>query len=82
MNRTFVQLAMILALLTLVIQLYNGEEPFSAVVFSGLIFIGAIFIVLIGFYFMRSGISFMENQHGEDIIQEQEEENIMEPEDT
>lgn len=67
MNRTFVQLAMILALLTLVLQLYNGADAFSAIILSGLIFIAAIFIVLIGFYFMRSGISFMENNKTEEI---------------
>tara|TARA_B100000029_G_scaffold297281_1_gene290482 strand:- start:2157 stop:2402 length:246 start_codon:yes stop_codon:yes gene_type:complete len=79
MNRTFVQLAMILALLTLVIQLYNEAEPFSAIVLSGLIFIAAIFIVLIGFYFMRSGISFMENQNEDDFLPPEDEE-TMEPE--
>jgi len=63
MNRTFVQLAAILALLTFVLRLNSNENPFDTFIFSGLVFIGVIFIVLLGFYFMRTGISFMENQH-------------------
>ena len=62
MNRTFVQLAAILALLTFVLKLNSDNDPFDTFVFSGLVFIGVIFIVLLGFYFMRTGISFMENQ--------------------
>ncbi len=62
MNRTFVQLAAILALLTFVLKLNSEQNPFDSFIFSGLIFIGVIFIVLLGFYFMRTGISFMENQ--------------------
>ena len=62
MNRTFVQLAAILALLTFVLKLNSEQDPFDSFIFSGLIFIGVIFIVLLGFYFMRTGISFMENQ--------------------
>ena len=63
MNRTFVQLAAILALLTFVLKLNADADPFGTFVLSGLIFIGVIFIVLLGFYFMRTGISFMENQN-------------------
>ena len=63
MNRSFVQLAVILALLTFVFQLNSEKNPFDAFIFSGLIFIAVIFIVLIGFYFMRTGISLMENQN-------------------
>tara|TARA_B100000700_G_C15013129_1_gene841982 strand:- start:932 stop:1183 length:252 start_codon:yes stop_codon:yes gene_type:complete len=62
MNRTFVQLAAILALLTFVLKLSSEQDPFDSFIFSGLIFIAVIFIVLLGFYFMRTGISFMENQ--------------------
>lgn len=69
MNRTFVQLAAILALLTFVLKLNSDNDPFDTFVFSGLVFIGVIFIVLLGFYFMRTGISFMENQvEGENEI--------------
>jgi len=63
MNRSFVQLAAILALLTFVFKLNSENNPFDAFIFSGLIFIAVIFIVLIGFYFMRTGISLMENQN-------------------
>ena len=63
MNRTFVQLAAILALLTFVLRLSSNEDPFETFIFSGLVFIFVIFIVLLGFYFMRTGISFMENQN-------------------
>ncbi len=63
MNRSFVQLAAILALLTFVFKLNSEKNPFDAFIFSGLIFIAVIFIVLIGFYFMRTGISLMENQN-------------------
>lgn len=63
MNRTFVQLAAILALLTFVLRLNANDDPFDTFIFSGLVFIAVIFIVLLGFYFMRTGISFMENQH-------------------
>tara|TARA_B100001029_G_C15062715_1_gene460041 strand:- start:3460 stop:3711 length:252 start_codon:yes stop_codon:yes gene_type:complete len=62
MNRTFVQLAAILALLTFVLKLNSNKNPFDTFVFAGLVFIGVIFIVLLGFYFIRTGISFMENQ--------------------
>ncbi len=61
MNRTFVQLAAILALLTFVLKLNSNGKPFETFIFSGLVFIGVIFIVLLGFYFIRTGISFMEN---------------------
>ena len=63
MNRSFVQLAAILALLTFVLRLNSDDDPFDTFVFSGLIFIGVIFIVLLGFYFMRTGISLMEDQN-------------------
>jgi hypothetical protein len=63
MNRTFVQLAAILALLTFVLRLNANDDPFDTFIFSGLVFIAVIFIILLGFYFMRTGISFMENQH-------------------
>ena len=62
MNRSFVQLAAILALLTFVLRLNSDDDPFDTFIFSGLIFIGVIFIVLLGFYFMRTGISLMEDQ--------------------
>ena len=65
MNRTFVQLAAILALLTFVLKLNSSQDPFDSFVFSGLIFILVIFIVLLGFYFIRTGISFMEKQNVE-----------------
>ena len=61
MNRSFVQLAAILALLTFVLRLNSDDNPFDTFIFSGLIFIGVIFIVLLGFYFMRTGISLMED---------------------
>ena len=63
MNRSFVQLAAILALLTFVLRLNSDDDPFETFIFSGLIFIGVIFIVLLGFYFMRTGISLMEDQN-------------------
>ena len=63
MNRSFVQLAAILALLTFVLKLNSYDDPFDTFIFSGLIFIGVIFIVLLGFYFMRTGISLMENKN-------------------
>ena len=65
MNRSFVQLAAILALLIFVLKLISDDDPFDTFIFSGLIFIGVIFIVLLGFYFMRTGISIMENQNEE-----------------
>ena len=65
MNRSFVQLAAILALLTFVLRLNSDDDPFETFIFSGLIFIGVIFIVLLGFYFMRTGISLMEDQNEE-----------------
>ena len=65
MNRSFVQLAAILALLTFVLRLNSDDDPFDTFIFSGLIFIGVIFIVLLGFYFMRTGISLMEDQNEE-----------------
>ena len=49
MNRTFVQLAAILALLTFVLKLNSNGKPFETFIFSGLVFIGVIFIVLLGF---------------------------------
>ena len=63
MNRSFVQLAAILALLTFVLRLNSDDDPFETFIFSGLIFIGVIFIVLLGFYFMRTGISLMEDKN-------------------
>ena len=63
MNRSFVQLAAILALLTFVLRLNSDDDPFDTFIFSGLIFIGVIFIVLLGFYFMRTGISLMEDRN-------------------
>ena len=76
MNRSFVQLAAILALLTFVLRLYSDDDPFDTFIFSGLIFIGVIFIVLLGFYFIRTGISIMEN-HNEGIpnLESDEDEN-------
>ena len=65
MNRSFVQLAAILALLTFVLRLNSNDDPFDTFIFSGLIFIGVIFIVLLGFYFLRTGISLMEDQNEE-----------------
>ena len=65
MNRSFVQLAAILALLTFVLRLNSDDDLFDTFIFSGLIFIGVIFIVLLGFYFMRTGISLMEDQNEE-----------------
>ena len=65
MNRSFVQLAAILALLTFVLRLASDDDPFETFIFSGLIFIGVIFIVLLGFYFMRTGISLMEDKNEE-----------------
>ena len=65
MNRSFVQLAAILALLIFVLRLTSDDDPFETFIFSGLIFIGVIFIVLLGFYFMRTGISLMEDQNEE-----------------
>ena len=77
MNRTFVQLAAILALLTFVLKLNSNNDPFDTFVFSGLVFIGVIFIVLLGFYFMRTGISFMENQvEGETEVHIDDDESI------
>ena len=80
MNRSFVQLAAILALLIFVLKLNANDDPFDTFIFSGLIFIGIIFIVLIGFYFIRTGLSIMENQKEENIEKnlEQEIDNDME----
>ena len=82
MNRTFVQSAAILALLTFVLKLNSNNDPFDTFIFSGLIFIGVIFIVLLGFYFIRTGISFMENQvESESEVNIEDDNEVIESED-
>ena len=76
MNRSFVQLAAILALLTFVLRLNSDDDPFDTFIFSGLIFIGVIFIVLLGFYFLRTGISLMEDQNEENPNMESDEDEV------
>ena len=63
------------------LKLNSEQDPFDSFIFSGLIFIGVIFIVLLGFYFMRTGISFMENQiEGETEINLENEDDPIESE--